>query len=310
MNRMKRSMIGLILTMLFSLMFSILTFADWQQVGGRYRYFNSAINQYVVNNWLQTGGGYYYLDAQGYAVTGWYLINGKYYYFNKDCLMQTGFIEVDGKNYYLNPQNGQMVTGWIQIYSDGVLDYYYFDENGAQVTGWKEIDGKWYYFYDGKALVDTWAKVNDIWYHFNTAGYMDTGWIKSNGKMYFLNISNGALTKGWIQDQQGNEYYLSDYDGSLTIGCTVQIYGKYYTFDDRGRCIAKDQTQYSVSGDIYGNTGSYTVGVLGNKGSVTAYGVNVGVSPGQNQIQDAYASTSTNFNQNVELAPGSTTGPK
>ena len=156
-------------------------FADWIRENNRYRYLNSSTGQYVVNNWLQTGNGFYFFDSNGYAVTGWYLINDKYYYFNQDGLMQTGFQEINGTKYYLDATTGVMVTGWVQTYTDGVLDYYYFLANGEMAKGWQQINNQWYYFWDGKCITDTFAKINDLWYHFSPAGTMDTGWVNRSG---------------------------------------------------------------------------------------------------------------------------------
>ena len=303
----KRISMRIFFIFVFVFIFSFSSFADWVKSGDNYMFINSATGQYVRNNWLQTGNGYYYFDANGLTVKGWYLINGKYFYFNNDGLMQTGFVISNDKTYYLNPETGEMVTGWIQTYVNGTVEYYYFDQDGSMVTKWKQIDGKWYYFNEGKAIVNTWAKINDLWYHFNHTGAMDTGWINQNGKMYYLNISNGSLQKGWIQDQYGNEYYLSDTDGSLVVNTTIQIAGTGYTFDETGKCIAKNQ--YSYGGTQYGNTGGVAVGVLGNKGQQTVYGVNIGISPGQNLIEGATTSAQQQI-QASDLEPGSTEGPK
>ena len=199
-------------TILIAVVFTVFAvnavFADWVKENNRYKFFDTMTGQYVINNWIQTGGGYYYLDAAGYVVVGWYVINGKYYYFDANGLMQVGFQQIGNETYYLEPTTGQMVTGWIQLYNNGVVDYYYFDEvNGNMAKGWKKIGDKWYYFNEGKCIVGTFAMVNEVWYHFNNEGAMDTGWVNSNGKMYFFNLGNGSLTRGWIQDQYGNEYY-------------------------------------------------------------------------------------------------------
>ena len=86
---MKRK-IFLILTITLLIASTQAVFADWQKgENNRYKYFNSATGQYVVNNWIQTGNGFYYFDAYGYAVTGWYQINGKYYYFDRNGYLAT-----------------------------------------------------------------------------------------------------------------------------------------------------------------------------------------------------------------------------
>ena len=298
----------LLFGVLLSVANSSFVFADWVKENNRFKYYNSSTNQYVVNNWLQTGNGFYYFDQYGFAVTGWYVINGKYYYFNQDGLMQVGFQELNDKKYYFDPNNGQMVTGWVQTYTNGVVDYYYYDADGAQVIGWKQIANKWYYFYNGACLVDTFAEINNSWYHFNTAGSMDTGWITANGKMYYFNLSNGSMLKGWIQDQAGNEYYLSEYDGSLAVNTTINVAGRNYTFDETGKCIAKDQ--YTYAGDINGNTAALNSGVLGYKGTATVYGVNIGVEPGSYATSGAMTSVQQQIKASEPLQPGETAGPR
>ena len=308
---MRKKLLILTTAILFSITtLSSAVFADWYKDNNRYKYFNSAAGQYVVNNWLQTGNGFYYFDAAGYAVTGWYLINGKYYYFDQNGLMQIGFVESNGKKYYLNPSDGQMVTGWVQTYTDGVLDYYYFGDDGVMLTGWNKLGDAWFYFYDGKCLVNTFAEVNGVWYHFAVNGAMDTGWVNANGKMFYFNAKNGSLTKGWIQDQNGNEYYLSEVDGSLAVNTTIQIGGVYYTFDSMGRCISKNQDTFI--GNLNGN-GNYMVsssGVLGIQGTESVYGVNIGVSPGSGAGFDGVTSFQQAYEQSQPLQAGLTTGPK
>ncbi len=284
----------------FVIMMANFSYADWINQNGRYRFLNTSNGSYVVNNWLQTGNGFYFFDQAGYAVVGWYLINGKYYYFDQNGLMQTGFQNINGETYYLDPVSGQMVTGWLQTYNGGVVDYYYFSETGARANGWKKINNKWYYFNDGKCIVNAFAAVNGIWYHFNESGAMDTGWIMNNGKMYFFNLSDGSLTRGWIQDQQGNEYYLSEVDGSLIVNMTINIAGVTCTFDSTGKCIAKNS-------EIIGTAGQVNAA---NSGSAVSYGVNIGVSPSMNQITGAITSATNQYIANQDLEAGSTSGPK
>lgn len=289
-----------LITMIMGVMTSTFVFADWVNQNGRYRFLNTSTGTYVVNNWMQTGSGFYFFDSAGYAVVGWYLIDGKYYYFDENGLMQTGFKTINGVTYYLDTVTGQMVTGWVQTYTDGVVDYYYFDETGAEATGWRKVGDKWYYFNAGKCIIGTFAQVNNVWYHFNNTGAMDTGWIADNGKMYFFNVSDGSLMKGWIQDQNGNEYYLSEVDGSLIVNMTINIGGVTCTFDELGRCISKNAQAIGTAGGVLGKL---------ENGAVT-YGINVGVSPAMNQISGAVTSAQSANIANQDLAAGTTTGPK
>ena len=286
----------LTITFIFCLVFNIISFADWvKDENGKYKYLDAASNQYVTNNWVNNGSGYYFLDSAGNAVAGWYLINGKYYLFDQNYLMQTGFADYNGKTYYLDPKTGQMVTGWIQVNNNGVLDYYYFAEDGTMLDSWNKIGDKWFYFLNGKCLVNTFAEVNGLWYHFGLNGAMDTGWVSENSKMYYFSSKTGAMMKGWVQDNNGIEYYLSDIDGSLVVNTTAQIGGRNYTFDSMGRCIAKDAGVY--------------MGVYMGEGIGNNYGVNLGVSPSLGVGMGI-----TSFEQqridSEPLEAGSTTGPK
>ena len=290
----------LLISMVLATVCASSVFADWvKDNNGRYRFLNAATGAYIVNDWLQTGNGFYFFDQAGYAVVGWYLINGKYYYFDENGLMQTGFRNLGGKTYYLDTVTGQMVTGWVQTYKDGVVDYYYFDSTGAMAQGWIKIDNKWYYFNEGKCIIGTFAQVNNIWYHFNNTGAMDTGWIANNGKMYFFNLTDGSLTRGWIQDQNGNEYYLSEVDGSLVVNMTINVAGVTCTFDDLGRCIAKNAEAIGTAAQVNGQL----------NGQVTSYGINIGVSPSMNQIGGVVTSAQNQYLVNQDLAAGSTSGP-
>ncbi len=298
----KSKNILIILMVLFvNAMMLVPTHAEWVRgTNNKFKYMNNATGQYVVNNWVQDGNGFYYLDANGDTVSGWYLINNKYYYFNSSGLMQTGFLSVDDKTYYLDATSGQMVTGWIQTQNGGVVDYYYFGDNGVMYKGWNKIGDAWFYFLEGKCLVDTFAEINGLWYHFTVNGTMETGWVNNKGKMYYFNASNGSMMKGWIQDNNGYEYYLSEIDGSLIVNSTIQIAGVTCTFDSVGRCVSKD-TQGMVNSSQ----------ILGYETTNSTYaGVNVGVSPGVGMNAAGITSFQDEYNQRQGIQQGITTGPK
>ena len=52
---------------------------------------------------------------------------------------------------------------------------------------------------------------------------MATGWIQDKGEWYYLNAS-GAMAYGWIQDTDGNWYYLSTTTGAMLTNTTVDGY--------------------------------------------------------------------------------------
>ena len=286
----RRFVLTITISLLFSLLFTTNIFAEWVTENNKYKYLDQSTGQYIKNNWLQEGNTFYYLDVNGDIVTGWYLINGKYYYFGDNGVMRVGFVTVNDKTYYLDVTNGQMVTGWIQVYNNGVNDYYYFADDGVMCVGWRNIGNNRFYFYDGKCIFNRFAQINGVWYHFGVNGAMETGWVNANGKMYHFNSTTGAQTRGWVQDEQGNEYYLSPVDGSLTTNITLQIGMGSYTFDSLGRCVSKDVTNGAT-----------------NQAEITE-GVNVGASPGYGTA--GMSSYDYDYINSQGLIVGSTDGPK
>ena len=300
----KKLISGFLLGLFFVIIFNTNNYSNWVSNNNRYMYMNNQTGQYVVNNWVQTSNGYYYLDANGYMVTGWYLINGKYYYFNDDGLMVTGFLDWQNNTYYLNPENGQMVVGWVQRNDLGVINYLYFDENnGAMIKSWKQINKDWYYFYDGNCLINVWAEINGAWYHFDPSGKMSTGWIENNNKIYYLSPANGQLQKGWIQDDKGNQYYLKDQDGSLARSEVLMIAGTNYTFNEYGMLTNVNQNNVATSQSS--EIGTYHYNMNSIQGNVS-----IGISPGTLNNSAGITYTEQLINQNTPLTYGQTTGPQ
>ncbi|WP_243125271.1 hemoblobin-interacting domain-containing protein [Clostridium transplantifaecale] len=109
----------------------VLTQGRWDFGDGIWRYYDSAGT--ARTGWLQTAGGWYYLDpGNGALRTGWQNIDGKLFYLNTaqdgvEGMMRTGwFQEPSGQRYFLNTA------------SDG--------SQGSALTGWQWIDGYCYFF--------------------------------------------------------------------------------------------------------------------------------------------------------------------
>ena len=275
------------------------SYSQWVQNNGQYQYYDAQTGQLVVNNWIQTNQGYYFLDSNGNMVKGWCLINGKYYYFGSNGLMQTGFITTNDEVYYLDVKSGALVNGWIEVTQDGISEYYYFKPNGTMAVGWFQIDGKWYYFKDGKCMIGVWGNIDNHWYYFNNDGSIKTGWLNLNGKFYYLNPANGQMVTGFVQDANGNSYYLDPTNGTLTIGTTVNISGIMYTFDQAGRAVSSQQT--TVNTNILNNT--FNTGDIVNNGSQIV----IGIAPSQNA--NAVTSDIQAIQSSSQLTEGLTVGP-
>lgn len=303
MNKHFKNQKNLILIFSFIVLLFVLdprtNFAQWVQNNGQYQYYDQQTGQIVTNNWIQTNQGYYFLDSNGYMVKGWYLINGKYYYFGTNGLMQTGFIVTNNEVYYLDVKSGAMVTGWIEVTTDGISEYFYFKPNGTMAVGWQEINGKWYYFKDGKAMIGIWGNIDNHWYYFDSTGAIKTGWLNQNGRYYYLNPANGQMVTGFVEDATGNKYYLDPQTGCLLIGTTLNINGVLWTFDQAGRATASQQT--IVNTNINSNT--FNTGEIVENGAQ----IMVGTAPGQNA--SAVTSDIQAIKANTEIKEGSINGP-
>jgi glucan-binding YG repeat protein len=108
----------------------------------------------IVSKWINVGGHWYYLKADGIAATGWQQIDGTWYYFDK--------------------LYADMKAGWVN--DNGT--WYYTNSSGAMVTGWVNVNGSWYYLSP---------------YAGGPQGSMKTGWINDNGTWYYLNGSGAML---------------------------------------------------------------------------------------------------------------------
>lgn len=287
-------LIGIIFLMV--LVFSSVIYAGWVQNGTDYMYYNDTNGNYVINNWIQTSDGYYYMNGQGRLTRGWARIGNDYYYFNDNGLMQTGFVSAGGYNYYLNT-DGKMVIGWLEMVTNGQATYYYLDTNGQMVNGWKQMDNNWYYFNDYKCIVNAWANINNAWYKFNVKGQMVTGWYMQDNKYYYLSQSSGQMQTGWLQDTNGYRYFLSKEDGHMLQNQTAIIDGVQYTFNASGQLVNQDNTAQNLT----------------NQSNFTGSGVNIGISPGStnanvNAVSSSITQATNKTNKDTVVA-GSTIGP-
>jgi glucan-binding YG repeat protein len=120
----------------------------WVQLSdGTWNYYDATGNK-VVNNWVNAGGVWYYLKADGVMATGWVNDNGTWYYLKSSGAMATGWVNDNGTWYYLNT-SGAMATGWVN--DNGT--WYYLNTSGAMATGWVNDNGTWYYLNESGAML-------------------------------------------------------------------------------------------------------------------------------------------------------------
>ncbi|MGG7187448.1 N-acetylmuramoyl-L-alanine amidase family protein, partial [Clostridium butyricum] len=113
----------------------------WNQNANGTWSFYDATGAQMKASWVNLGGTWYYLKADGVMATGWLLEGGNWYFLNPVSngylgAMKTGWIQDNGTWYYLNA-SGAMKTGWFQDY-DG--RWYFLKSNGAMAAN-EYIDG-------------------------------------------------------------------------------------------------------------------------------------------------------------------------
>ena len=110
-----------------------------------------------ASGWQQIGGKWYYFDPDhlDYMVTGYLYISGKQYYFDSSGVMKTGWV----KGYY----------------ADGITEFWTYQlSSGESAQGWQKIGGKWYYF-KGQSVDFEMAKnetlqIEGVYYTFDANG--------------------------------------------------------------------------------------------------------------------------------------------
>jgi glucan-binding YG repeat protein len=73
----------------------------------------------VVSKWINVGGAWYYLKADGIMATGWYNDNGTWYYLNGSGAMLTGWFNDNGTWYYLNGSGAMLANTTVDGYQLG-----------------------------------------------------------------------------------------------------------------------------------------------------------------------------------------------
>ena len=97
--------------------------------------FYDAAGKQVVGSWVNAGGVWYMIKADGIMATGWYNDNGTWYYLNASGAMQTGWF-IDGSTWYYLQSSGAMKTGWLN--DNGT--WYYLNASGAMLAN-TTVDG-------------------------------------------------------------------------------------------------------------------------------------------------------------------------
>ncbi|AVK48653.1 cell wall-binding protein [Clostridium sp. MF28] len=104
----------------------------------------------VVNKgWVKTDAGWTFYNTDGTQVKGqWVNDGGVWYYIKADGTMATGWIQ-DGSTWYYLQSSGAMKTGWLN--DNGT--WYYLQSSGAMSTGWLNDNGTWYFLNSSGAML-------------------------------------------------------------------------------------------------------------------------------------------------------------
>ncbi len=229
--------------------------------------------------WLDTTGGKYYFDTNGYALVGEVTVpaDGKVYYFTEDGTALTGgphpmsgrdyyfdddgvliskdatsgfaWKEIDGKWYYRNSAD-EVLPGLQTV--DGFL--YYFANDGERLSGWMDLEaGRYLFAPDGKATIGWYTAGQDAYYFYDT-GVAATGVVTLGEIEYEFDTATGKLTRGsvpvydqWTQDDEGNWYYYGS-SGLLIKNSLATVAGEVYYFDEDG---VRQSGNRTVDGGYY-----------------------------------------------------------
>lgn len=177
--------------------------AGWFQHEGNWYWFKNA-NTLAEDEWLRTGGTWYYLGEKGRMLTGHREIEGKHYFLLSSGAMLDGpgWKKVGSTWYYPDASGALAAQKWRSIGGS----WYWFDEAGRMKTGWLKLDNKWYYLKGSGAMATGWEKVGSTWYLLHSSGEMLTGWQKLGKTWYYLADSGAMAANTWV----GNYYLGSD----------------------------------------------------------------------------------------------------
>jgi glucan-binding YG repeat protein len=105
----------------------------WVKTDAGWTFYNNGSQ--LKGQWVNDGGVWYMIKADGIMATGWYNDNGTWYYLAGSGAMKTGWLNDNGTWYYLQ-SSGAMKTGWLN--DNGT--WYYLSGSGAMLAN-TVVDG-------------------------------------------------------------------------------------------------------------------------------------------------------------------------
>lgn len=223
---------------------------------------------YAKDTWINVGGSWYLMDANGVMETGVVERDGSWYYLtdsgamatgwaqdadgawylastdSNDGRLKTGWQRVNGSWYWLDPSSYAMATGAISL--DG-SEYYLSDSGAMLCDAWLRQDGVSRWYGDGGALEATISsldvtfadgsvrsglrKVGDTWYCLEDNA-IQTGEKVIDGVTHRFDPETGAAVSGW-QLSASDEWSYYSADGAMQTGWAI-VGGTWYYLDSSG----------------------------------------------------------------------------
>ena len=196
--------------------------ARWIKSGSRWWY-RHADGSYTRSDWEQIKGKWYYFDSAGWMKTGWLKLGNTWYYLSDNGdRYESSWRWINGKCYYFYSNGSMAANTWI--------DGYYVNSSGAWVKNysntakWIKSGSRWWYRHaDGSYTRSNWEEISGKWYYFDSAGWMKTGWLKLGNTWYYLSGSGDRYESGW--HKISGKYYYFYSNGAMAANTRI---GSYY----------------------------------------------------------------------------------
>lgn len=112
-------------------------------------------------------------------------------------------------------------------------------------AGWEQSGDDWKYKEGDKYISKQWLQLGDLWYRFDSNSRMEKGWVKVSGKWYFMDKNNGEMRTGWLQNDDGKWYFLTDSGEMLTDAKTPDGF-----YVNKGGIYNPDEKQNQSAGPV------------------------------------------------------------
>ncbi|MDY3122716.1 MBL fold metallo-hydrolase [Suipraeoptans intestinalis] len=182
------------------------------------------------SKWVESGGKWYYLDAN-YEMAVSTTVDGGYYVDETGVWVQEGTWIKDGIGWWYRYPNGSWPQDCIALIGG---ERYSFDARGYMQTGWIKRGESWYYAESSGAFRKSqWLFYRGVWYYLKADGRMAVSEMTPDGYKVdeegrYMEIQGDK----WVKDTVGWWYCYAD--GSWPSNKFVTIEGKVYYFSEEG----------------------------------------------------------------------------